>query len=248
VNSEHIEMQTVKQYLLGTLSDTEASAIEERYVTNPLFFSKVRAAEIDLISVYLDGKLSPEEYAQFEDRYLTTPALRAMVERVRAQRAMAVPAATRRRRLALASSVAVIVVAILLFRTGQHPRQQAVLHPPSTAVRLVLEPGVTMGPASQSKLLKIPSPAVPISLIAELPGERSSADYIASLRNVDAERTQLALWTSTPTRSVPLQGGQEVTVTLDSSIFTPGDYILELKTQEGKMRETYVFRAIASSR
>src|SRR6516162_3994378 len=124
-------MQTMRRYLLGMLPDTEASAIEERYVTNPLFFSQLRAAEIDLISEYLDGKLSPEEHAQFEDRYLSAPALQAMVERVRAQRVVAVPAARGRRRLALASSIAVIVIAVLLLRQGRHPLQQAALHPPA---------------------------------------------------------------------------------------------------------------------
>jgi anti-sigma factor RsiW len=239
-------MQTVKEYLLGTLSDTEASAIEEHYVTNPLFFNQVRAAEIDLIIAYLDGKLSPEEHEQFENRYLTLPALREMVERIRMQRAETVPAAVQRRRLILASSTAVILIFAFFLRMGHRPQQQAGLHPPPAAVRLVLEPGVTMGPSSQSKLLKLPSPAAPIAMVAELPGQTSSADYIATLRNVDAERTQPALWTSNLTRSMPGQGGQEVTVTLDSSIFTPGDYILELKTQTGKTRETYLFRATAS--
>jgi hypothetical protein len=242
-------METVKQYLLGTLSDTEASAIEERYFTNPLFFNQLRGAEIDLIGAYLDNKLSPEEHAQFEDRYLAAPALRAMVERVRAQRATAVPFPVRQRRLrlALASSIAVIVIAVLLLHLGQHPPQQASLHPPADAITLFLEPGVTMGQASQSKLLKIPRLAAPVSLIAELPGETSSADYIAQLRNVDADRTQPALWTSAPTRSVPRPGGHQVTITLDSSVFSPGDYILELVTHDGKVRETYVFRAITSS-
>lgn len=247
MNSEHIETMTVKRYLLGTLPDTEASAIEERYFTNPLFFSQLRGAEIDLISTYLDGKLSPEEHARFEDRYLSAPALQAMVERVRAQRAGTVPAAPGRRRLAVASAIAVIVIAVLLLRQERHPPQSAALHPPAAGITLFLEPGVTMGPASQSKLLKVPGSVAPVSLVLELPGETSSADYVARLRNVDADRTQPALWTSTPTRSVPRQGGQQITVTLDSSIFAPGDYILELETQGGTVRETYMFKTIASS-
>lgn len=251
MNLEHIQTETVKRYLLGTLSEPEASAIEERYFTNPLFFSQLRTAEIELIGAYLDKKLSPEEHLQFEDRYLAVPALLEMVDRVRSQRATSASVRPRRLRLVLASSIAVLVIAVvviaaLLLRKGQQP-QQAALHPPVNGINLFLEPGVTMGSASQAKLLKIPRSVVPVSLIAELPGETASADYVARLKKVEAD-SQPVLWSSNLIRSSPRHGGQQVTIALDSSIFSPGDYILELETQGGKLRETYVFRTIASSR
>lgn len=249
MNSEHIQTETVRQYLLGTLPDPEASAVEELCFTNPQFSNQLRAVEIDLISAYLTGKLSSGEHDQFESRYLAVPALKEMVERVRVQHAIASPASARRRRLrlALASSIAVLLIAVLFLRKIQHQQQLAAIHPPDAAITLFLEPGVTMGTGSQAKLLRIPQSVAPVSLIAELPGLTSSVDYIARLRNVDTDRTKPARWTSAPIRSVPRQGGQQVTVILDSSFFSPGDYILELETQDGKVRESYVLRAIASS-
>lgn len=245
MNSAHIQTETVKRYLLGTLPEVEASAIEERYFTDPLFFNQLRTAEIELIGAYLDKKLPPEEHAQFEGRYLGVPALLEMVNRVRTQRTMSSSVRLRRLRLVLASSIAMLVITGLLLRKWQQP-QQAELHPPVNGINLFLEPGVTMGPASEAKLLKIPRSVVHVSLIAELPGEMVSADYVARLKKIEDNR-QPVLWSSNPTRSAPRQGGQQVTIALDSSIFSPGDYVLELETQDGKVRETYVFRAIASS-
>ncbi len=246
MNSEHIQTKTVKQYLLGTLLEPKASAIEERYFTDPLFFRQLRTAEIELIGDYLDGKLSPEEHTQFEGRYMAVPALREMVDRVSAQRVVSISVGPRWLRLVLASSIAMLVIAAFLLRKGSQPPQQA-FHAPVSGISLFLEPGVTMGAASQAKLLKIPQSVAPISLIVELPGETAPADYIARLKKVEADR-QPVLWSSNLTRSAPRVGGSQVTFTLDSSIVSPGDYILELATQGGKVRETYVFRAIPSSR
>src|SRR5690242_5028401 len=113
MNSEHIQTEHGKEYLLGTVSNPEASAIGERYFTDSSFFGQLRAAEIELIGAYLDKNLSPEEHAQFEGRYLAIPALREMVERVRTQRATSVSAQPRRLWLVLASSLAVLVIAAM---------------------------------------------------------------------------------------------------------------------------------------
>ena len=73
MNSEHIQADAVKSYLLGTLPDDQASAIEERYFTDPAFFNEIRSMEIDLICEFLDEELTEEEQEQFKTPIFTDP-------------------------------------------------------------------------------------------------------------------------------------------------------------------------------
>lgn len=250
MNSEHIQTDTVKQYLLGTLPDHEAAAVEESYFANPLLFRQIREAEIELICAYLDGTLKPEAKTQFENQVQKVAALRELVDKVRVRRAASAVAPARPGRLLPALATAFVVVpavaALVYFHVRQQPQQKAAVQPETAGIHLFLEPGVTMGAESQTKLLKIPRLVQPIFLTAELPGQKSSADYIAHLKRIDGDRSQSVVWSSAPTRSEPRKGGQQITITPDSSLFSPGDYILEMEMQGGPVRETYVFRAIAS--
>src|SRR5215471_18352040 len=73
----------MRKYLLGTLPDDEAMAIEELYFTNRSLFNDIRSVEVRLIRDYLDGTLEPSERTQFETRYLQVPELRRLVDEVR---------------------------------------------------------------------------------------------------------------------------------------------------------------------
>lgn len=74
MNSEHIQADAVKSYLLGTLPDDRASVIEERYFTDAAFFNEIRRIEIDLICEFLDEELTEDEREQFNRRYMQIPA------------------------------------------------------------------------------------------------------------------------------------------------------------------------------
>lgn len=249
MNSEHIQVDVVKSYLLGTLPDEEASAVEERYFTNPAFFNEIRSMEIDLICEFLDEELTQEEREHFKRRYLQIPRLKKLVDDVRGRREENIP---RPRPIALIASVAATLVCIsvigfVVIRKGLAPPvEKASLGAPSQGVTLFLEPGVTMGASSETKKLVLPSQARPVSLIAELPGQTVSTDYVARIFHIGPDGSRNNAFSSGQIRSVPRTGGQQVTVKLSSTDLPPGDYIIELQESGGKGSETYVFRVTAA--
>lgn len=248
MNSEHIPADAVKSYLLGTLPNNEASAIEERYFTDPVFFNEIRDMEIDLICAFLDKELTGEEQKQFKSRYLQIPKLKKLVEEVRERR----EAVTQPRLMRLVLSVAAALVCIsviglvVLRKNTAPPVQKAALETNRQGITLFVEPGVTMGPGSETRKLVLPTQVQPIFLIADLPGQKVSMDYAAQLYRIEPDGSRHNGFTSSIIRSLPRIGGQQVTVKLSSKDLPPGDYIMELQAAGGKGRETYVFRVTAA--
>ncbi len=247
MNSEHIQADVVKSYLLGTLPDDQASAVEERYFTNPAFFSEIRSMEIDLICNFLDEELTEQEQAQFKRRYLQVPKLKKLVDEVRERReAVPQPRSMRWTIAVAAAAVCISVIGFVVLRKGLAPPvQKASIKTHSRGISLFLEPGVTMGSGSEPKKLALPSRVLPVSLVAELPGQTVSADYVARVFSIARDGSRQNVFTSGPTRSLPRTGGQQLTVTLSSTDLPPGDYIMELQSAGGKVSETYVFRVTA---
>ena len=249
MNYEHIHTDVVKSYLLGTLPDDQASAVEERYFTDPSFFTEMRRMEIDLVCQFLDEELTREEQAQFERRYLQVPRLKNLVDEVREQRG-----AILQRRLTpwivsmAAALVCLAVVGFIALRRGLAPSvQKASVQTPGQAVRLFLEPGVTMGADSETRKLVLPSQVRPVALVAELPGQTVSADYIARVFSIGRDGRRNASFASGPIRSVARSGGQQVTVQLSSADLQPGDYVMDLQHVRGEVIETYVFRVTVAN-
>ena len=249
MNSEHIQADVVKSYLLGTLPDEQASAVEERYFTNPAVFNEIRRVEIDLISQFLDEELTEEEQEQFERRYLQVPRLKKLVDEVRERRGV-----TLQSRLtpwifsAAAVLVCIAIIGFLVLRKGlTSPVQKEALENPPQGISLFLEPGVTMGSGSETKKFVYPSEVQPVSLIAELPGKNISAEYVARVFSVGRDGGRNNVFTSGQIRSVPRTGGQQVTVKLSSVDLPPGDYVMDLQPARGKVSETYVFRVTAAN-
>jgi len=73
----------MRSYLLGTLDESTALSVEQRYFTDRHFFLFVQAAETTLIVDYLAGRLEPESRALFESRYLLIPHLKLRLEEIR---------------------------------------------------------------------------------------------------------------------------------------------------------------------
>jgi len=66
--------QTVKRYLLGELSESEQSALEEKYFRDPEIFNEVLTTESDLVDGYVRGQLANNVRERFEHSYMTHPA------------------------------------------------------------------------------------------------------------------------------------------------------------------------------
>jgi hypothetical protein len=105
--------EPVRSYLLGTLEESCAAEIEQRYFTDRAFFHFVQAVETGLIEDYLAGRLLPSVKSRFEERYLTVPDLRRRVEEVRGTRVRARTAVAPVRPIRL-----VLIAAILLICVG----------------------------------------------------------------------------------------------------------------------------------
>ena len=249
MNSEHIQAEVVKSYLLGTLPDEQASAVEERYFADPAFFNQIRSMEIDLICRFLDDGLTEQEQAQFERRYLQVPKLKKLVDEVRERRgAFPPPRSMTWIAVAAAAMVCILVIGFVFLRKELTPPvHKASVETHLQGVTLFLEPGVTMGAGSETRKLVLPSQAQPVSLIAELPGQIVSADYIARVFNIGRDGGRNNVFSSGRIRSVPRTGGQQVTVMLSSTDLPPGDYIMELQPVGREVSETYVFRVTAAS-
>jgi hypothetical protein len=72
--------QTITRYLLGELSESERSALEESYFTDPQVFEQVLKTESELVDGYVRDQLSSEVRQQFEQSYLQHPARRERVK------------------------------------------------------------------------------------------------------------------------------------------------------------------------
>lgn len=146
----------------------------------------------------------------------------------------------------IATLVCISVIGFVVLRRGLAPPvQKASVEVPLQGVTLSLEPGVTKGAGSETKKLVLPSEGQPAFLIAELPGQTVSTDYVARIFRIGPDGGRNNVFSSGHIRSVPRIGGQQVTVKLPSRALRPGDYIMELQSAEGKVSETYVFRVTA---
>jgi hypothetical protein len=247
--SEHIElMELLKAYLLEELPHENAEAVELRYFQDRTFLYRVQAAEGALIKDYLDGRLAGPRRARFEARYLTVPELRAQVESAR----LACAAVARPVRLGVrwqylpAAAVVVLVVlggGVLVSRRGQAPVPAVLKNAASPAVLVALSPGLVKGSQSTAEFT-LPPAGGSVRFVLDLPGRNSTADYAVHAALVEADGQRRRVWeTRQPVRSVASGTGQSLSVDADSAAFTTGDYVLEIAALDGRVQETYTFRA-----
>ncbi len=245
---EHIPLETVKAYLLGGLLDDVAATIEEQYFVDRSFFRRMQEVERALIEDYLDGHLAPHEVMMFESRYLRVPALKQIVDEVKQRRAAVADRIGHRRQtlwFALAGALMCAVVCVWIYRNQPRPsqvatgaRQQETL----AAVTLHLVPGVAKAAGRPAARMDLPPANVPVKLVAELPGPSSPVDCKAQLSVVNADGRLINVWRSARIQATPRNGGRELTLILDPSPLHAGDYILDVTTPDGRVRETYMFR------
>lgn len=72
--------QTMTRYLLGELSESEQSALEEKYFTDPQIFNEVLKTESELVDGYVRDQLSTEVRERFEQSYMLHPRRRERVK------------------------------------------------------------------------------------------------------------------------------------------------------------------------
>src|SRR5690349_13185884 len=85
MSQDAIDRNTLKQYLLGELSqETQLEAVEERLFTDDDVFEELQLVKEDLIDQYVKDEFTAEERRNFERNFLTTEERRADVRRAEA--------------------------------------------------------------------------------------------------------------------------------------------------------------------
>ena len=75
--TENVENEiSMKQYLLGELTEAEQQQLEERLMTSSECFELLLIAEDELVDEYVRGTLSAREQERFNDYFLCTPERR----------------------------------------------------------------------------------------------------------------------------------------------------------------------------
>jgi hypothetical protein len=114
----NVDDALIRSYLLGTLPEPEAEAVEEEYLARPAVLEHVRAVEDDLLDDYAAGRLAPHETQFFEARYLVSPRLRERVVAARALRLAALPGPQAVVRRPWAMPLALAATAVLALVAG----------------------------------------------------------------------------------------------------------------------------------
>ena len=74
--TETHSVQTIRDYLLGQLPESETERLDELSITDDECAERIRAVEHDLVDEYARGELQGVVLEQFRSRYLTTPRRR----------------------------------------------------------------------------------------------------------------------------------------------------------------------------
>jgi hypothetical protein len=81
---DYKEQQSLRKYLLGSLPPGEIAALEERLLTDGVFYDELLMVEDELIDQYLSGEQSPAERESFEAHFALTPERQQKVRFARA--------------------------------------------------------------------------------------------------------------------------------------------------------------------
>ena len=73
MTTENYSVQTLRDYLLGQLSEPEAERLDELSIVDDVCAERIRIVEFDLVDAFARGELRGEVLEQFRSRYLTTP-------------------------------------------------------------------------------------------------------------------------------------------------------------------------------
>ena len=250
MSNEHISVDAVKSYLLGTLDERSADSLEDRYFSDRSFFNQVRAEETKLIQEYLSGQLKGKFRELFEKRYFTIPDLRKRYEEVKADTDLAAPryapSWSVSLRFQLAAAV-LICAGIGVWWFSPRALRPTILPVPAAPLPVVatlaLHPGVLKAEESTARLAP---PAQPGDVVfnLEIPGQGSVTACKARLLRLTADGTWQSIWiTPQEVSSVPAPGGQSLSVRAPGAALTRGEYRLELfGNSEDARKDYYRFR------
>lgn len=80
MEQDNRQINMMRQYFLGALSEAEQEALEAQYLTNDDAFEDMVRVEHQLVDSYVQGRLTPDERACFEQYYMAHPDRRERVQ------------------------------------------------------------------------------------------------------------------------------------------------------------------------
>jgi hypothetical protein len=78
-----VKDETIKQYLLNTLSEADREQFEVQFFEDDNFYQRLRMIEEELITDYLYDRLTALERRLFDEHYSATPERRERIEMAR---------------------------------------------------------------------------------------------------------------------------------------------------------------------
>jgi hypothetical protein len=143
MTTETPSVQTIRDYLLGQLPESESERLDELSITDEACAARIRAVEHDLMDASARGELDGAVLEQFRSRYLTTPrrreatrfaeALQSLDENAALASSEARPGASTiggekrrwRESLALAAAILLAITAVSLVVDNRTLRERA---------------------------------------------------------------------------------------------------------------------------
>jgi anti-sigma factor RsiW len=203
-----VDLQHIRAYLLGTLDEGQAQALETAYFADSALSDDVRAVEETLIDDYLSDTLPARDRAAFERHYLATPGHQQRVATARVLRARVAERAP-----APESP------------DGPDPGDPAKPAPstdrPRSLLALTLSPIVTRGDRQKSERL----PEGPADLLIHLDGTPDPADrsYFVELQTVEGR----IVWQGR-SRPATAGSGRLASVRVPAERLEPDDYVVAI--------------------
>ena len=270
---DYKEQESLRKYLLGSLPPGEIAALEERLLTDAVFYDELLMVEDELIDQYLSGEQSPAERDSFEAHFALAPERQQKVRFARALKKyvsstneaeakdviIAEPPSSElvsvadksqrpffpflQRNPILAYSLAAAFVLVIGI-VSWTTLNRSKSHEPGQVLAVVLTPGLSRSvDGGEIKKISIPPGTDTLQLQLELP-KAEYATYRAEVLRSD--RTMVSMVGGL--RPATATANKSITVPLSASLFKRDDYSVKVggKRPDGVYEDvaSYVFRVL----
>lgn len=229
MNIEKFDRQTIFEYLLGTLDESDEMRFDELSITDDEFADALAAAENDLIDAHVRGELDQESSKQFESHYLTSPRRREKTDFARALQVFAETNDTKTetrtapagifsavrilfaaRPLQFGFAMAAIVVLILsgwwFFASRRAAPEMAIHNTPS-----LIAPPQSDGRENTNEVATLPEKSVGPHETGNAPANKRSPDSEAKVTPTDQPLPVPQVHVATLILRPPLRGSNQMT-------------------------------------
>ena len=221
----------LRNYLLGTLPESESERLEELLIDNEEVFLTLRSIENDLFDEYVRDEMDPEERDAFLRRYGSQTNRLTFASALATKKADVVAFAPRPRWIGLAAAAALLIaIGTVLLVEDRRPRLSNVPRQVSAPVVQTVAVTVTLGTSRSTtgaQLLAIPASASTVELRVRLHPDDRFDRYQARI----ASSAGVTVWEANELRAI--EKGEEVVLLCAVPASSLGDGSYELAVRGG---------------